>query len=47
MTVHAHIFGRPRGAHYFEKIVARAAAAQDVWIATRAEIADFMLERTP
>ena len=45
VTVHAHIFGRPRGAHYFEKIVARAAAAQDVWVATRAEIADFMLER--
>ncbi len=43
VTVHAHIFGRPRGAHYFEKIVARAAAAQDVWIATRAEIADFTL----
>jgi len=45
VTVHAHIFGRPRGAYYFEKIVARAAAANDVWIATRAEIADFMLKQ--
>jgi hypothetical protein len=43
VTVHTHIFGRPRGAYYFEKIVARAASLPDVWIATRAEIADFML----
>ena len=42
-TAHAHIFGRPRGAYYFDKIVARAASLPDVWIATRAEIADFML----
>jgi peptidoglycan/xylan/chitin deacetylase (PgdA/CDA1 family) len=45
VTVHAHIFGRPRGSHYFEKIVALSAASKDVWIATRAEIADFMLAR--
>jgi peptidoglycan/xylan/chitin deacetylase (PgdA/CDA1 family) len=45
VTVHAHIFGRPRGAYYFEKIVARAASLPDVWIATRAQIADFMLAR--
>jgi len=45
VTVHAHIFGRPRGAYYFEKIVARAASLPDVWIATRAEIADFVLAR--
>jgi peptidoglycan/xylan/chitin deacetylase (PgdA/CDA1 family) len=43
VTVHAHIFGRPRGAYYYEKIVERAAACDDVWIATRAEIADHML----
>jgi hypothetical protein len=42
-TVHAHIFGHPRGAHFFEKIVAQAAGASDVWIATRLEIAEFML----
>ena len=43
VTVHAHIFGRPRGAYYFEKIVERAAIASDVWIATRLEMAEFML----
>ena len=43
VTVHAHIFGRPRGAYYYEKIIERAAACDDVWIATRAEIADHML----
>jgi peptidoglycan/xylan/chitin deacetylase (PgdA/CDA1 family) len=43
VTVHAHIFGRPRGAYYYEKIIERAAACDDVWIATRAEIADHIL----
>ena len=47
VTVHAHIFGRPRGAHYFGEIVARAAAASDVWVATRLDIAQFMLARSP
>jgi peptidoglycan/xylan/chitin deacetylase (PgdA/CDA1 family) len=45
VTVHAHIFGRPRGAHVFEKIVARAASLPDVWIGTRAEIASQVLAR--
>ena len=45
VTVHAHIFGRPRGAHYFEKIVARAGASEDVWVATRLEVAEFMLQQ--
>ncbi len=44
VTVHAHIFGHPRGAHYFGKIVASAVAASDVWIGTRAAIAEFMLK---
>ena len=43
VTVHAHIFGRPRGAYYFEKIIERAVASSDVWVATRSEIADFTL----
>ena len=46
VTSHAHIFGRPRGAYYYEKIVERAAAAPDVWVATRAEIADHVLSMT-
>jgi hypothetical protein len=45
VTVHAHIFGRPRGAHYFSEIVGWAAAASDIWIATRQQIADFMLKQ--
>jgi peptidoglycan/xylan/chitin deacetylase (PgdA/CDA1 family) len=45
VTVHAHIFGRPRGAYYLEKIVAQAVAANDLWIARRIDIADFMLKR--
>ena len=43
VTAHAHIFGRPRGAYYYEKIIERAVTAPDVWVASRAEIADFML----
>jgi hypothetical protein len=43
VTSHAHIFGRPRGAYYYEKIIERAAASPDVWIGTRAEIADHVL----
>jgi peptidoglycan/xylan/chitin deacetylase (PgdA/CDA1 family) len=45
VTVHAHIFGRPRGAHYFEAIVCSAMSSADVWVATRREIADFMLQQ--
>jgi hypothetical protein len=45
VTVHAHIFGHPRGAHYFEQIVAHAMASADVWVATRLEIAEFMLQQ--
>jgi hypothetical protein len=45
VTVHAHIFGRPRGAHYFETIVCAAMSSADVWVATRGEIADFMLQQ--
>jgi peptidoglycan/xylan/chitin deacetylase (PgdA/CDA1 family) len=43
VTCHAHIFGRPRGAHFYEKIIEAAAKDSDVWIGTRAEIAGLML----
>jgi peptidoglycan/xylan/chitin deacetylase (PgdA/CDA1 family) len=43
VTAHAHIFGRPRGAYYYEKIIERAASAPDLWVATRAEIAEHVL----
>jgi len=43
VTAHAHIFGRPRGAWYYEQIIERAMSATDVWVGTRAEIADHVL----
>lgn len=43
VTAHAHIFGRPHGAYYYEKIIQTAAATPDIWIATRLEIAEFIL----
>jgi hypothetical protein len=43
VTCHAHIFGHPRGAYYYGKIVAAAAADADVWIGTRAQIASHVL----
>jgi peptidoglycan/xylan/chitin deacetylase (PgdA/CDA1 family) len=43
VTLHAHIFGRPRGAYYFGKIVARATKSSQVWIGTRAQIAAHVL----
>jgi hypothetical protein len=43
VTCHAHIFGRPRGAYYYEKIVEAAAGDPDIWIGTRAEIAHHVL----
>ena len=43
VTVHAHIFGRPRGAYYLGKIIERAIAEQQVWIATRSDIASHVL----
>lgn len=43
VTTHAHIFGRPRGAYYHEKIIEAAAKSSEVWIATRLEIAQAVL----
>jgi Polysaccharide deacetylase len=45
VTCHAHIFGHPRGAYYYGKIVEAAAAGADIWIGTRAQIADHVLAR--
>ncbi len=42
-TVHAHIFGRPHGAYYFQKVVELAAKSAEVWVATRLEIANAVL----
>ena len=46
VTSHAHIFGRPHGAYYYEKIIETAARTSDIWIATRLDIAEFILGNT-
>jgi peptidoglycan/xylan/chitin deacetylase (PgdA/CDA1 family) len=43
VTSHAHIFGHHRGAYFYEKIVEQAMSSPDIWVATRAEIADRVL----
>ena len=43
VTSHAHIFGHHRGAHFYEKIIAQAVSAPDIWVGTRAAIADHVL----
>ena len=43
VTTHAHIFGRPRGALYHEKIIEAASQSNEIWVATRQDIANFML----
>jgi peptidoglycan/xylan/chitin deacetylase (PgdA/CDA1 family) len=45
VTAHAHIFGRPQGAHYYEKIIQKAVKHRDIWVATRLDIAEFILAR--
>jgi peptidoglycan/xylan/chitin deacetylase (PgdA/CDA1 family) len=43
VTSHAHIFGHHRGAYFYEKIIEQAMASPDVWVGTRAEIANIVL----
>ena len=43
VTCHAHIFGRPRGAYFYEKIIEAATRNPDLWIGTRAQIAHHVL----
>jgi hypothetical protein len=43
VTSHAHSFGHHRGAHFYEKIIEQAMAAPDIWLGTRAPVADHVL----
>ncbi len=43
VTSHAHIAGHHRGAHFYEKIIEAAASSPDIWIGTRAQVADHVL----
>jgi peptidoglycan/xylan/chitin deacetylase (PgdA/CDA1 family) len=45
VTSHAHIFGHHRGAYYYEKIIEKAVSSPDIWVATRAQIADHVLSQ--
>ena len=47
VTVHAHIFGRPRGAYYLGKILERAVGIKEIWLATRADVAGHVLAQAP
>jgi peptidoglycan/xylan/chitin deacetylase (PgdA/CDA1 family) len=42
-TVHAHIFGRPHGAHYYERIMEIAARTPEIWVASREQLANHVL----
>jgi peptidoglycan/xylan/chitin deacetylase (PgdA/CDA1 family) len=46
VTSHAHIFGHHRGAYFYDKIIEEAMSAPDIWVGTRAEIADHVLNKT-
>jgi peptidoglycan/xylan/chitin deacetylase (PgdA/CDA1 family) len=39
-TIHSHVFGRPIGMHIFEKMMASAQAAGDIWVGTRGQAVD-------
>jgi peptidoglycan/xylan/chitin deacetylase (PgdA/CDA1 family) len=39
VTAHAHVYGRPSGAWAFEEIITKVRERDDVWVATRAELA--------
>jgi peptidoglycan/xylan/chitin deacetylase (PgdA/CDA1 family) len=43
VTSHAHIFGHHRGAYYYEKIIEKAVGSRDIWVGTRAQVADHVL----
>jgi peptidoglycan/xylan/chitin deacetylase (PgdA/CDA1 family) len=44
VTSHAHIFGHHRGAYFYEKIIEQAMSSPDIWVGTRAQIADHVLK---
>jgi peptidoglycan/xylan/chitin deacetylase (PgdA/CDA1 family) len=44
VTAHTHVFGRAGGAAAYHEMMGMALEANDVWIATRREIADYVLD---
>jgi peptidoglycan/xylan/chitin deacetylase (PgdA/CDA1 family) len=47
VTAHAHVYGRPPGAWAFEEILRKVSARDDVWVATRAEVARHVIASNP
>lgn len=47
VTAHAHVYGRPAGAWAFEAIAQQVRPRDDIWIATRGEIARHVLASAP
>jgi len=47
VTAHAHVYGRPAGAWAFEEIIRKLRARDDVWVATRAEMARHVIASNP
>jgi peptidoglycan/xylan/chitin deacetylase (PgdA/CDA1 family) len=47
VTAHTHVLGRPAGAWVYDEIMGLVQAAPDVWICTRAEMAQYVLDNTP
>jgi hypothetical protein len=43
-TIHSHVYGRPTGMSAFQKIIDIATAADDIWIGTRSEVAELLLQ---
>jgi hypothetical protein len=44
VTAHAHVYGRPAGAWAFGAIAAKVGARDDIWLATRGEMAAHVRE---
>jgi hypothetical protein len=44
VTVRAHVFGRPSGAWVYDRILERVTGDSRVWVATRSQIADHLLD---
>ncbi len=44
VTAHAHCYGRAAGAGAYEEIVCKVTPRDDVWIALRSQIADYVLQ---
>jgi peptidoglycan/xylan/chitin deacetylase (PgdA/CDA1 family) len=45
VTAHTHVFGRPSGAWVYDEIMKIVKETPDVWIATRQQIANYVLEK--